>query len=248
MSEIALLSLLWPKQHGLLKHYLSQNICVVYTPAGYHTEELSNLVNAGGGRVVELESLISPEQFEAIDGDALRRGTSVRHVFATDSNVPEPWASLLVPVNLADRLAISMKFIDLCDAALAIQPLAMLLVHEEYMQIARTVVLWAGKREIPVVHICHGANLGRIYSVIDRTARATLYGVVGKRAEDSLVDLGVEENRVIAVGNAGWEIYQHAETLRPLVRKLLCESHGLLPDLPILVLGTTWAAEQSGRS
>jgi len=36
--------------------------------------------------------------------------------------VAEPWASLLVPEDLASRLAPSMQFIAMCDAALAAHP------------------------------------------------------------------------------------------------------------------------------
>lgn len=247
MSEFAIISLLWPKQHGLLKRFLAQRACVVYTLAGYNTEELRDLAQAGGGRVVVMETLVSQERMAAVEVEAQQRGSAVRSAFTAAASVPEPWASLLAPDDLPGRLANSMKFIDLCDAARAIQPIAMLLVSEEYMQIARTVVLWANKREIPVLHICHGSNRSRMHTA-DQTALADVYALVGERAGDALADMGVEESRLIPVGDAKWEAYQHVDELRPLARKLLCEGHGLAPELPMLVLGTTWAADLTAFS
>jgi GT2 family glycosyltransferase/SAM-dependent methyltransferase len=241
MSEIAIISLLRPHQQGLLKQFLSQRACAVYTIESYNTEELHDLASAGGGRVVTLGNLRPTNGVVPLNEEAGRRAAAVRKAFLAAGSVPQPWASILVPESLGESLVLPMQVIDECDAVLAAHPIAMMLVHEEYMSISRTAVVWANKRGVPVVHVCHGSNRTRFYTA-HQTALADVYSLVGERAGDALADFGVEDSRLIPVGNAQWEIYQHAETLRPEVRKLLCEAHGLLPELPIVVLGTTWAA------
>lgn len=247
MSEIALISLLWPKHHDMLAGYLGQRPCVVYTIAQYATESLSKMAVTGGGRVALLEKLSDAATVAALQQQALERAIQVRDIFSREAPVPEPWAGLLVPVDLEARLLQEMQLIELLDAATRVQQVEVLLVSEEYMLMARTAVLWAKTRGIPVVHICHGTNLARMCTVHE-PALADVYALVGERAGDALADLGVEESRLIPIGNAQWEAYQHAEEVRPLARKLLGEAHGLKPDLPILVLGTTWADDLTAFS
>jgi GT2 family glycosyltransferase/SAM-dependent methyltransferase/glycosyltransferase involved in cell wall biosynthesis len=242
MPETTLISLLWPRQQNLLKTYLANRACLVYTLGQYNTENLQDLARAGGGRTQTLESLIGASQEQSLNAEAARRGEAVRAAFQAAVEVPEPWGSLLVPEALGERLSNSIRVIEMCDAALAAHPIEMLLISEEYMQIARTMALWAGKRGIPVVHVCHGSNRNRMLTV-DQSELADVYALVGERAGDALMDLGIEENRLVPVGNAVWEAFHHADDLRALARKLLVEKHGLPSASPILVLGTTWTAD-----
>lgn len=241
MRELAIVSLLWPKHHELLAHFLGKHGRVVYAPAQYATEGLRKLAGAGGGRVVALNALLDAAGEPALRAQAQQRAAQVGQAFAAAASVPEPWASILVPDDLAARLLEGMQLVEMLDAARAAHPIEALLVSEEYMLIARTAVQWAIAREIPVVHVCHGANVGRMYTV-HQPALADVYALVGERAGDFLADLGVADNRLIPVGNPQWESFLHAGELRPLARKLLVEAHGFAADLPILVFGTTWAA------
>jgi GT2 family glycosyltransferase/2-polyprenyl-3-methyl-5-hydroxy-6-metoxy-1,4-benzoquinol methylase len=241
MSEAALISLLWPKHQGLLTVYLEKHQRVVYTLSQYVSDQLVDLASRGGGRVVALESLRSNGVESVQAAEAEQRALAVRQAFRAASQVPEPWASLLVPEDLSKWLLVGMRIIDYLDAAAAAQPVEALLVSEEYMQLARTAVQWAKARGIPVVHVCHGANMARMYTV-HRPALADIYCVIGERAGDFLADLGVPPNSLVPVGSTEWEDYLDRDRLRPLVRRKLVEANGLDASLPILVFGTTWFA------
>ena len=241
MSEVALISLLWPKHHGLLSAYLGNHPRVVYTPAQYVLSQLVGFTTQGGGRVVALESLQPGLDTKAQAAEAEQRAGAVRQVFHEAGQVPEPWASLLVPENLSTWLLDGMRIIDILDAVALVQPVEALLVSEEYMQLARTAVQWARARGIPVIHVCHGANVGRMYTV-HQPAQADLYCLIGEREGDFLADLGVPANSLIPVGSMEWEDFLERDKLRPLVRQGVIEANGLDASSPTLVFGTTWFA------
>lgn len=241
MSEVALISLLWPKHQGLLSAYLGKHARVVYTLNQYVSDQLVGLAAQGGGRVVALESLNAGVNERALVAESEQRALAVREAFREAGQVPEPWASLLVPGDLSKGLLLGMRIVDFLDAAAAAQPVEALLVSEEYMQLARTAVQWAKARGIPVIHVCHGANVGRMYTV-HQPAQADLYCVIGEREGDFLADLGVPANSLIPVGSMEWEDFLDRDRLRPLVRSELIEAHGLDASLPTLVFGTTWFA------
>jgi len=241
MSEVALISLLWPKHQGLLSAYLGQHARVVYTLGQYVSDQLARLAAQGGGRVVALEGLNTGVDERTQVAMSEQRALAVRETFHETGQVPEPWASLLVPGDLSKRLLVGMRVVDVLDAAAAAQPVEALLVSEEYMQLARTAVQWAKARGIPVIHVCHGGNMGRMYTV-HQPAQADLYCVIGEREGDFLADLGVPANSLIPVGSMEWENFLDRDRLRPLVRRGLIEAHGLDASLPTLVFGTTWFA------
>ncbi len=241
MSEVSLISLLWPKQHGLLAGFLGNRACTLYAPAQYATDALRQMAKAGGGRVALLEDQLEAATLAALRAEARARAATARARFAAAAAVPEPWAGILAPADLETSLSREIELIEMLDAAAQAAPVTALLVSEEYMQMARTAVQWAHARDIPVVHVCHGANLARMYTV-HQPAEADVYALAGERAGDFLADLGVADDRLIPVGNAQWEDFLHRDEVRPLARKLLAESHGLDPESPVLVFGTTWAA------
>ncbi|HNQ05280.1 MAG TPA: glycosyltransferase [Thiobacillaceae bacterium] len=241
MSEVALISLLWPKHHGLLSEYLGKQPRVVYTLSQYASDQLMEPVARGGGRVVALESLDAVAQESTRVMEAEQRARAVRQAFREAGQVPEPWTSLLAPEDLSKSLLMGMRIVDLLDAAASVQAVEVLLVSEEYMQLARTAVQWAKARGIPVVHVCHGANVGRMYTV-HQPAQADLYCVIGEREGDFLADLGVPPNSLIPVGSMEWEDFLDRDRLRPLVHRELTVAHGLDAGLPTLVFGTTWFA------
>lgn len=239
MADAALICLLWPKHHGLLAGFLGVRARVVYTLPGSDTETLRKLAATGGGRV---ELLPVDDVGDALrEADACRRTRALRAHFAGQAPVPEPWASILLPNDLEASLVREMRLIDQLDAAAKGQPVEALLVSEEYMPLARLALQWARARGIPVLHVCHGANLARMYTV-HQPAEADIFALVGERAGDFLADLGVEESRLVPVGSSQWEDYLGYEELRPLARRLLLGAHRLDADAHTLVFGTTWAA------
>jgi GT2 family glycosyltransferase/SAM-dependent methyltransferase len=241
MREVTLISLLWPIQHGLLAGFLGNCACTLYTSAQYATEALRQMAKAGGGRVALLEEQIGADTLASLNTEARKRTIEARGIFAREAPVPEPWAGVLLPEDLEARLGREMHLIEMLDAAAQAAPVTALLVSEEYMQMARTAVQWANARDIPVVHVCHGANLARMYTV-HQPALSDVYALAGERSGDFLYDLGVADERLIPVGNVLWESFLHRDEVRPLARKLLTDAHSLNPEWPTLVFGTTWAA------
>lgn len=241
MQNNAFICLLWPKHYSLLSLALAKRARTLYVLEQHVTESLKKLAQSSNCQLVTLESLADSRRDAQRRDDAEARALRLRTALSESGGLPEPWNSTLLTEGDADTLDQAMRFIDILDTALASQRIEALLVSEEYMPLPRIAVQWAKARDIPVVHICHGANLQRMYTV-HMPIEADVYALTGERAGDPLIDIGARQERLIPVGSTHWEEFQNAEKLRPMARKLLGTAHGFDVEIPLLVFGTTWAA------
>jgi hypothetical protein len=109
-----------------------------------------------------------------------------------------------------------------------------LLVSEEYTRIPRVAVDWCSRNRMPIIHVAHAANLNRQYTV-HSVLKSSYYVVSGKRSAESLLDLGLNENRIFYIpstetsdnGSSGASDTDSATCL-PELKKKVCKKACLM--------------------
>jgi 2-polyprenyl-3-methyl-5-hydroxy-6-metoxy-1,4-benzoquinol methylase len=124
--------------------------------------------------------------------------------------------------------------------------IALLAVSEDVTRIGKIATGWAKAQGIPSVHLSHATALVDPYTAHNELNADTLI-VYGMRGMEGYRDLGVAADRMIATGNPSWETYAGLRTKKPACRAELNERYGLKPELPLIVFGTTWAANLSAH-
>ena len=70
----------------------------------------------------------------------------------------------------------------------------------------------------------------------------------GERGKEGYQDIGLDESSLRITGNPAWDDYPQLRKQRAQIRSRMALQHGLSPELPIVVFGTTWAANLTAFS
>lgn len=249
MNEAALISLLWPKNQHLLRPYLAQRPRTVYTLAAYANPALQEMVAQSGSRVGILEQLLPEARINALRAEAAEKAQSTARVvedadwstFCVAGGCSAKRLRSVLTQDLPARLFESMLLIEALDAARERHAVELLVVNEDLMQAAKTAVLWARNAQIPSLHLSHSAILGQPYTV-HHQFNADCMAVFGSRGQAGYLDMGIAPDRMPATGNPAWDAYADLAPRRAEVRHWVFDKYQLQADAPLLVFGTTWAA------
>lgn len=240
----ALISLLWPKNLGVLVRYLERfgARTVLTSKAIASPEQLRTLTDAGA-TTIYLEDFVSPKRRESLKLHAQRLNEEVAQwatpLLAARSAENEARAAL--GSSATDTMELALEMIAALDEAAAEFAIELAVVNEEWMQYSNVLCTWARSKAIPVLHLEHNPPATQPYT-IHRNQYADHMAVFGQGSIDSNADAGYDVSRLHPTGLPQFDALLAERERRAEWRDLICARHGLDPQRPIVVYGTTWFA------
>lgn len=256
MSRPAIFSLLWPKNQRVLTTLVRrQPGTAILSISDLVSDPFREAIAAAGGTVVCVDTLLTREERQALSRQ-LADSEQALQAALKDPTWQQHWASFpLPPERLAQQLlqvATSqlpalVPFVAALDRASAQYDLRLIALNEDMTALPRLLVAWGKQHRVPSLHLSHGVELGIPYT-IHAQLHADITAVFGERGKEGYQDIGLDESCLRITGNPAWDDYPQLREQRTQIRARLALQHGLSPELPIVVFGTTWAANLTAFS
>lgn len=246
----AIVSLLWPKNLSVLCGFVQRHPgTTVLAPKELAGHEMREAVAAAGGRVEDIEALLAQQAGSGWQRDAIARQEALARAMQDPGWQGACAADWLAVHDLTECIAAEageqlpallawVTALRLCASHYAIR---LLIVNEDLMPRARVAIAWAKRQGIPTLHLSHSLLLGEPYTV-HAHCYADAMAVFGERGLEGYRDYDVAVDRMRITGNPGWDSYAQRRQVRTAIRAEVIREHGLASQLPIVVFGTTWAA------
>lgn len=252
MPQTAVISYLWEKHLGALDEFLAAfPVDVLIVPLAHQNERLHQILRARGCALVQLEDLL-PARYPR--GFKSRKAVEALHdhlegdAWAADDLVTgaDDVARLreLLLHRVDNDIPEAVQLIDSLTAALLAYDVRLLATSEDVTGISKVATSWARARRIPSLHLSHSLALIDPYTVHAHLV-ADVLAVYGDRGAEGYLDLGIDPDRIVVTGNPAWDDYASLRGDRAALRARLVAKHGLDPDLPIVVFGTTWSGHMT---
>lgn len=119
------------------------------------------------------------------------------------------------------------------------------MVSEDALLLGKTVANWA-RCCIPSLQLAHSIALCDPYTV-HAQLHTDLLAVYGERGLEGYLDLGIAPERLRVTGSPAWDNYAQLRGQREQANAFLRNKHQLRAELPVVVFGTTWAANLSAH-
>lgn len=253
MSTPAIVSLLWQNNLGVVEAFVRRNPgTVVLAPGNSLAGDAAVRIEAAGGRVELLDTLIETPRRVALEAQIAARRDLLSAVLK-DPQWRRHWADIpIAPQVLADCLygeaqaqlpQLMMLVAALVEAARR-YTIRLLVMNEDLRALPRLAVHWARGAGIPSLHVSHSVLLGEPYTVHGRIY-ADVVAVFGERGQQGYLDIGLDPARLRVTGNPCWDGYAEGRGRRTEIRAATLSRNGLKADMPVVVFGTTWAANLS---
>lgn len=253
MSSFAIVAYLWRDNSGILESYAKRHPGVtILSPGAYFDAAAATRIEAAGGRLMALEQLLSKADLDKVkmESEALR-GRAKQELGAQSWQQhcgQHDWdGGRLAPLIEQRVEAEAHNFVMLLEAlarAASGFEIGLAMVVEDLMPIGRTIVEWARGRGVPSLVLSHSLILFKPYTIHDRV-HADVMAVYGERALEGYRDLGIGEQRFRVIGNPAWDAYAAMKPRKARIRWEVITKYGLNEGRPIVVFGTTWAANLS---
>jgi GT2 family glycosyltransferase/2-polyprenyl-3-methyl-5-hydroxy-6-metoxy-1,4-benzoquinol methylase len=255
VKNIALFSLLWDKNAPVLEQYLAGKERTVILLAPACTAAMRQALEPSGAKLVALESVLSSEERESIFQDAQQRANRCSEVFrgtewpgfCLSRGFDSERAGAVISDNLSQKLFAEIIVLAALNKVKEEYFLELIILNEDVLPISKTIALWAHTERIPVLHLTHGLGLPRP-NTVDEEVNADVMAVFGRRGGEFFLDAGIPAERIRVTGSPSLDIYQHLKQKRELIRQYTLAKNNLLPEFPIVVFGTTWAAHLTAIS
>ena len=253
MKQKAVVSLLWGTQFEALRQFLSmREPMVVLVSEGATSPQMRAAIEGTGSTVVTLETLLDADGVRRFESETVQLQTQFAQYL--DTLAAEERAigreSGLISAAVADSLATTLPataaLLDCLKQAASRFDIELLVTSEDVTGNGKAATTWAKSRGIPTLHVAHGIALVDPYTVHDQLIADKL-AVFGRRGMEGYLDLGYPEERFAVTGNPAWDVYAQLRENKVACRQHLDARYGLKPGLPLIVFGTTWAANFSAH-
>ncbi|MBB5016864.1 GT2 family glycosyltransferase/2-polyprenyl-3-methyl-5-hydroxy-6-metoxy-1,4-benzoquinol methylase [Chitinivorax tropicus] len=253
MKQQALVCFLWEKNIDVLRRHLQRfpdSVVLVYAPCtGQPSVAMQELV---GSRLVDMGQLLTQADLPELQHALAHYEQQVETLGQSGA-----WLALCESLSLAatalteaviesarGHAAVGIQLLAALDKANHLFDIRLLLLNEDVTAAGRITVAWGKAHGVPSLLVQHGVQLSTAYTV-HGTLFADVAAVFGGRGIEAYLDVGVAPERMFITGNPAWDAYPAWIEQRDSLRKQLCEKHGQDVDRPIVLFGTTWAANLS---
>ena len=258
MTSPAIVSLLWPKNFGVLEALVCDNPGTrVFASEGSEDPELVRRIAAAGGELSPLDALLSVDDLARSIAESTSRVSRLEAVLGGEEwsrfSSDHGWSGERLGDIIGKRAQADLPGMATAIAALerirSLHTVRLVIVNEDFTPGCRAVVLWAKEHGIPSLHLLHALDLFEPYTVHGRVVSDTL-AMFGERGVEHYLDgdTGVSADRIRVTGNPAWDAYPELVSRREAVRAALAVEHGLEPSLPWVVFATTWVANLTALS
>jgi 2-polyprenyl-3-methyl-5-hydroxy-6-metoxy-1,4-benzoquinol methylase len=253
MTQKAIVSLLWGSQYEALRQFLATHEpMAVLVSARATSPQMRSVIESTGSTVVHLEDLLDAEGVRRFETETIQLQTQFAQYL--DTLAVEERAigreSGLISAAVADTLAATLPataaLLDCLQRAASRFDITLLVTSEDVTGNGKIATAWAKSRGIPTLHVAHGIALVDPYTVHDQLIADKL-AVYGRRGMEGYLDLGYPEERFVVTGNPAWDVYAQLRNDKAGCRRQLDAKYGFKAGVPLIVFGTTWAANFSAH-
>jgi 2-polyprenyl-3-methyl-5-hydroxy-6-metoxy-1,4-benzoquinol methylase len=253
MTQKAIVSLLWGTQFEALRQFLAAHEpMTVLVSAGSTSPQMRSAIASTGSAVVHLEDLLDTDGVRRFEAETIQlQGQFAQYVDALAGEErslgrESGLISTAIAETLAATLPTTTALLACLKQAASRFDIALLVTSEDVTGNGKTATAWAKSRGIPTLHVAHGIALADPYTVHDQLIADKL-AVFGRRGMEGYLDLGYPEERFVVTGNPAWDGYAKLRNDKAGCRRQLDGKYGLKPGVPLIVFGTTWAANFSAH-
>ncbi|MEO4048347.1 glycosyltransferase [Pseudomonas sp. CAU 1711] len=248
MKAPAIISLLWAQHAEALRLFVRERgTLTILTVRTQITQGLLDIANEAGCRVLALEELIEGQgaahsqqqasQFCADFAEYLAGPLWPPALSGEDKQRLRP----LIERRLQQDLPSALGLLEACERAREQFQIELLVVSEDVMLMGKTVSLWARQQRIPSLQLAHSIALHEPYTV-HSALHTDVLAVYGERGLEGYRDLGIDPARLHVTGNPAWDGYAQLRGQRGQACAVLRNKHQMQSEVPLVVFGTTWAA------
>ncbi|WP_137938077.1 glycosyltransferase [Chitinivorax sp. B] len=250
MKQQALVYFLWEKNIDVLRHHLARFPECVILVYGPYTGALSPAIQElAGSRLVDIGQLLTQA-----DLPELQQALALYEQHVDTLGQTDAWLGLcetlsLAPLDVAESViesarghgALGIQLLAALSKARRLYDIRLLLLNEDVTAAGRLTTGWGRAHGVPSLLVQHGVQLSTAYTVHgDLFADAA--AVFGGRGTEAYLDVGVAPERLFITGNPAWDRYPDWIAQRETLRADLCARHSRDAAQPIILFGTTWAA------
>jgi 2-polyprenyl-3-methyl-5-hydroxy-6-metoxy-1,4-benzoquinol methylase len=253
MTQKAIVSLLWGTQFEALRQFLSAHEpMAVIVSAGATSPPMRAAIEATGSVVVHLESLLDAASAARLTAETSQLQMQFSQYLGALANEEHAMGrtSGLMSAVIADTLATDLPatttLLECLKQAANRFDITLLVTSEDVTGSGKVATAWAKSRAIPTLHVAHGIALVDPYTVHDQLIADKL-AVFGRRGMEGYLDLGYSEDRCVVTGNPAWDVYADLRNKKAACRQHLDGKYGFKAGVPLIVFGTTWAANFSAH-
>lgn len=222
---------------------------MVLTLRGNIDDRLYAEATRAGAQVEAIEGFVKPDRLHAIRREATQKVLRFKEYctsaewdgFCAAHQIDAQAAGEVMQTDMASRLADAMFITEGLDEAAKRFRIDLVVVNEDLQRNPRTVVEWARARNVPSLHVSHSVGLFSPYTV-HRAIHADVLALFGERGGEGMREIDIPPERTRLTGCPAWDVFKGLSARRREIRKALAQQHGLDPDRPIVVFGTTWVA------
>jgi GT2 family glycosyltransferase len=251
MKPVAIISLLWGAHFSALKAFLQlRGPLTILTAKSQISQPLLDLAKESGSQVLALEELLTAADVDQAQCSAKHMQEGFSNYLdgvAWQAQFPAEDCAQLLPLiqrRLSADLPVTAVLLEALELAHQRYQIDLLVVSEDVLLMGKTLTLWARAKAIPTLQLAHSIALCDPYTVHSEL-HADVLAVYGQRGLEGYLDLGVAAERLRVTGSPAWDSYAALRGQRAQANASLRAKHGLNADLPIVVFGTTWAANLS---
>lgn len=246
----ALIAQLWPKNIPLLERYLElQGARTVITFQSCVNPEFEATVRRHGGELVVLDAMLGnllpstlgsveqqlPQAFASEVRQALEPTLAAAGIDWDD------WAKVVEQVA-GQQFPVAQALVAALDRLAIGHAIELIVVNEDWLLAAKTIVAWGNARGVPTLHLEHNPTLCYPYTVHDQQ-NAQRMVVWSDDSQRLYGDAHFDPQRLSVLGLPQFDQLRAARATRQEVRLALCAELGLDPERPLVVLGTTLLAD-----
>jgi O-antigen biosynthesis protein len=256
VSGPAIFSLLWSRNLRVLPAFVRRRPgTTILSLDGWISKEWQARIVEAGGAVVCVDAMLSVEERQALHAVLTDKEQALQAALREPAWQARWQAAPVAPERLGEILSsvAAAQLPELLPLAAALEKAAsryalqLILLNEDMTARPRVLIDWARRRSIPTLHLSHGVELGEPYTV-HAELNADVTAVFGERGIEGYADLGLDTSSLRITGNPAWDDYPALARRRDEIRAELTMHYGLTPRLPIVVFGTTWAANMTAFS
>lgn len=248
MKRKAILSNFWGAQFEALRQFLMMHEpMVVISPRGLLSPDMQTQVTQTGGSVVWLEDFSGAQGATygaPVGNECERRLASLQTIAGLPQQGATDRLSNIIVRRLNADLPAAIGVLDNLTKASDQFDIVLLATSEEVTCRAKVITAWAKAHGIPSLHLAHAISLIDPYTVHNQLLADKL-AVFGRRGMEGYLDLGISEDRMVVTGNPAWDVYSGLRKKKDECRQHVNKKYALDPMLPLVVFGTTWAANLS---
>lgn len=241
----AIVYLLWPKNAHVLERYLGENgPRAILTPSCHLCDALKEIAAKHESTILVIDDFVSLPRRQSLLQTAQDLSEKLFRYAANPLRDEHRETLPTLAHNLESDAFLLAGMVAALDELASEYAVELVVLNEDVMPLSKAVWLWSKKHCIPSIHLYHNPGVQRPYAV-HTEQNADIVALDGEATREEFIDAGFDPSRLIVTGLPHLDRLAEQTGRQAHWRAEICRWHGIDPARPIVVYGTTWAADLS---